>query len=116
MYHDVHRGYYKNFWCDSGWQLALVLYCLDHNIQIVRNTKVFPYKFGRKILGYKPDFIMNGVYVQVKGLKDYRSKRKIEQFPYPLKVFGAREMKPYLKYVIQKYGKDYYKLLETKNG
>ena len=32
------KGWYKGFFCDSSWELAYVIYCLDHNIDIKRNT------------------------------------------------------------------------------
>lgn len=110
---EAHRGWYNGFWCDSSWQLAVIIYCLEHNFEIIRNTKTFPYKFGRKIEGYKPDFIINGKYVEVKGFKDYRSKRKIEQFPFPLVIIDSQSIKPFLSYVQQKYGDDFWKLLEN---
>lgn len=109
---EAHRGYFNNIWCDSSWELALLIYCIDHKIQIVRNSRTFPYKFGKKICGYKPDFIINGNYVEVKGVKDYRSKRKLQQFPFPIKIIDKKEIKKYLQYAENKYGKDFWKLLK----
>ena len=39
------RGWYKGYWCDSSWELAYVIYNLEHNIHFIRNTKGFNYKF-----------------------------------------------------------------------
>lgn len=39
------KGRYKGFYCDSSWELAYVMYCLDHNICIERNTAKFEYVF-----------------------------------------------------------------------
>ena len=32
-------GWYRGIWCDSSWQLAFVIYHLDHNLNIVRNKQ-----------------------------------------------------------------------------
>jgi hypothetical protein len=51
--------------------------------------------------------LFNSTYIEVKGIKDNKSKRKLEWFPYPIKVYGAKEMKPYLKYMEETYGKNW---------
>lgn len=109
----AYRGWYKNFWCDSSWQLALIIYCLQHDIQIVRNTKTFPYPWRKGVKYYKPDFIIQGKYVQVKGNMDYCSKKKLNNFPFPIQVLTKSKMNKYLDYVIKKYGKDFYRLLSN---
>lgn len=108
LYHNVRRGYWNNKWYDSAWELALIVYCHDHNIELTRNTKRFPYKYYNHIEYYNPDFILeDGTYIEVKGIKDSKSKRKIESFPFPLKIYGYKEMKPYLEYMTKTYGKDW---------
>lgn len=108
LYHNVRRGYWNNKWYDSAWELALIVYCHDHNIELTRNTKRFPYKYYNHIEYYNPDFILeDGTYIEVKGIKDSKSKRKIECFPFPLKIYGYKEMKPYLEYMTKTYGKDW---------
>ena len=107
-YHNVKRGYWNGKWYDSSWELALIVYCHDHNIELTRNTRKFPYTWGRHIEYYQPDFIdVDGYYIEVKGIRDNKSKRKMSSFPYPLKVYGYKEMKPYLDYMNEKYGKDW---------
>lgn len=105
------RGYYKDYWCDSSWELAYVIYCEDHNIEVVRNTKYFPYIFNGKERSYFPDFWLPqfDTYVEVKGYMNERSLCKIQQFPSDIKliVLQDKEMRPILEYVIDKYGKDY---------
>ena len=94
------KGYYKNIWCDSSWELAFVIYHLEHNIQFERNWKKFPYIFEDKEYSYIPDFIYpDGTYIEVKGYLDERSLAKAEQFKYKLKILQADEMKPILEYV-----------------
>lgn len=86
---------------------------LDHGKEIVRNTEDFPYTLYNKTLYYRPDFIVDGVYYEVKGVLDGRSKRKLDQFIYPIERIGLREIKPYIKYAKEKYGVRYYELLEA---
>ena len=43
---------------------------------------------------------------------DDENKEKIKQFKFNLKVLYEKDMKPYLTYVVNKYGKDYIKLYE----
>lgn len=113
---SAHRGWYKGYWCDSSWELAFLMWHLDHGVEIVRNTGDFPYEIYGKKRFYRPDFIVNGVYHEIKGVMDGRSKRKLEQFPYPIKKIGAREIKPFLSYARSKYGENFYELLESVVG
>ena len=39
------KGYYKGFYCASTYELAYVIYCLDHNIQIERCKEYFEYEY-----------------------------------------------------------------------
>jgi len=55
---------------DSSWELAVWIYCIDHNIPIVRNYGAISYKFEDKYgkpKHYIPDFIINGKIIEVKG-------------------------------------------------
>jgi hypothetical protein len=107
-----HRGWYKGFYCQSSWELAYVIYNLEHNIIFERNTKGFIYVFENKEHKYYPDFIINGEYIEIKGYKDKKCKAKIEQFKENLKVFERKDMKMYLDYVISKYGENFIFLYE----
>ncbi len=102
-------GWYKGYWCDSSWELAFVIYNLEHGIEFKRNTERFEYEFEGKKRKYIPDFILNdGSYVEIKGFLDNKSKVKIETFKGSLKVLLKDSMKDYLNYVVAKYGNDYY--------
>ena len=109
---EAKRGWYRGIWCDSSWELAFLMYCLDHGKEIVRSTQNFPYPFRNGVKYYRPDFIVEGTYYEVKGVMDGRSKRKITSFPYPLVVVGEKEMRPFIEYAEYRYGKDYWRLLE----
>lgn len=108
------RGYYKGYYCQSSWELAYVIYNLDHNINFIRNKKYFNYIYEDKQRHYFPDFYLPDIdtYIEVKGYYDKLSKVKVEQFQGNLKVLQQSEMQPYLDYVVDKYGKDFYKLYD----
>jgi hypothetical protein len=111
------NGWYKGFWCDSSWELAWVIYNLDHGINFKRNSTGFEYSYEGNIRKYYPDFIIDGFYYEIKGRKNFdsldeREKQKIKQFKQKLIVLYRDEMKPYLEFVISKYGKDYIRLYE----
>lgn len=106
------KGRYLGYWCDSSWELAYVIYCLDNNIEIKRNTKAFNYNFNNKINKYYPDFIVEGNYVEIKGYETERDKEKIKQFPLKIKVLYKKDLEHILTYVKSKYGKNFTLLYE----
>lgn len=112
------QGWYKGYWCDSSWELAWVIYNLDHNISFTRYNGFFEYEFEGKKHKYYPDFLMaNGTIVEIKGAEKLAQwKAKFQQFPKDkiLQVIGKNEIRKYLEYVIQKYGKDFVSLYEKK--
>lgn len=108
------KGWYKGYWCDSSYELAFVIYNLEHGIKFARNTKRFEYEFENKKYYYIPDFIMNdGTYVEIKNFITDRVLAKHEQFPHKLIVIcGKKEISSYLDYVITKYGRNFIELYE----
>jgi hypothetical protein len=105
------KGWYKGFFCDSSWELACVIYCLDNGISIQRNTQKLTYEFEGKIKTYIPDFIIDGELTEIKGYISQQWQAKIKCNP-EVKTLYFKEMKPMLDYVKSKYGKDYIKLYE----
>jgi hypothetical protein len=97
---------------DSGWELAYVLYCLDHNISITRNVKKFPYIYRGRTYGYIPDFICDGQYVEIKGRETQRTFAKYRHFPHPLTILRRDDLKHVFAHVLEKYGKEYWRLFE----
>lgn len=111
------KGWYKGFWCDSSWELAWVIYNIDNQIVFERNNLGFEYNFSGKTHKYYPDFKIGETYYEIKGRRSYEklddeNKNKISSFQHNLVVLYEGEMKPYLDYVIKKYGKDFIKLYE----
>lgn len=105
------RGYYKGYYCQSSWELAYVIYQLEHNVNFKRNTKGFSYKLDGIQRSYFPDFYLidEDTYVEIKGYYDNKTQEKERQFPQDkkLQILKKAEMQPILEYVINKYGKNY---------
>jgi hypothetical protein len=106
------KGWYKNFWCDSSWELAWIIYQLDHNIEFKRNKEGFDYIFKNEKHKYYPDFILldSDEYIEIKGYLTEKVKEKIKQFPYKLNILDKNSIKPYLKYAKQIYGENFIEL------
>jgi hypothetical protein len=111
------KGWYNGFWCDSSWELAWVIYHIDHKINFERNQIGFEYDFLGKKLRYYPDFKIGDIFYEIKGRRTYetldnQTKEKINQFQLTLIVIYEKEMKPILDYVVKTYGKDFIKLYQ----
>ena len=105
-------GWYHKIWCDSSWELAFVVFNLEHDIPIKKNWKKFPYSYKGKVFNYIPDFIVNNEFVEIKGYEREEFTEKIKQFPNTIKIIGAKEITKYLNYVVKKYGKKFIELYE----
>lgn len=111
------RGRYKGYWCDSSWELAYLIFHLEHGIPIQRNKEIFLYVKEGKTYKYTPDFIVDGFYVEIKGWDmGNNMKEKYEYFPHKekFKLLMENEMKVYLQYTIDKYGPNFISLYENK--
>lgn len=108
------KGTYKGYYCDSSWELAYVIYNLDHDIHFERNEQLFPYEYNGKQHKYKPDFIEGNTYIEIKGYFTKQVKAKEEAFPFKLKYIDKNGIKPYMSYVVEKYGENYISLYEDK--
>ena len=62
-----HHGYYKGYWCDSTYELAYLIYCLDHNIKIERCKESFEYEIDGKTHKYHPDFLIDDEIIEIKN-------------------------------------------------
>jgi hypothetical protein len=111
------QGWYKGYYCNSSWELAWVIYQLEHGIKFKRNTTGFPYEFNGKRFKFYPDFILeNGDYVEVKGYTDEKVKAKFSNFPHKLIIIEKHDIKPFIQYTEEKYGNDFIKLYEQKQN
>jgi hypothetical protein len=105
------KGWYKGFFCDSSWELAYVIYCLDYHIDIKRNSEKRQYTWQGVVKNYIPDFIVEGKVTEVKGYKTEQWLAKLEANP-DVTVLYEKELEHILEYVKFKYGKDFISLYE----
>jgi hypothetical protein len=105
-------GWYKGFWCDSSYELAYLIYCLEHSIEIKRNKEGFEYEFKNKKHLFYPDFMVENRYVEIKNFESDLTDAKIYYFPHEIKVIYKKDIKPFLNYTIERYGKDFISLYE----
>ena len=108
-----HHGNYKGIHCDSSWELAYLVYCLEHNIDIKRCTEVRYYTLNKKKCKYFPDFVVNNQIIEIKGYFDKVAKIKSEQNP-DIKVLLYDDLKESLEYTINKYGNKFWEVLYDK--
>ena len=108
-------GTYKGFHCDSSWELAFVIYHLDHNITFQRNLESFAYLYKDIEHKYYPDFIVDDKYIEIKNYDSARNQAKREQFPKDktLITLFRKAMQPYLDYCVDTYGVDFYTLYDS---
>ena len=105
------KGWYKGFFCDSSYELAYLIYCLDHNIDIKRNTEKRKYEYQGTIKNYIPDFIVQGEFVEIKGYKSDQWEAKLKSNP-DIKILYGKDLKEVFEYVNKIYGKDFIRLYE----
>ena len=104
------QGWYKGIHCDSTWELAFLVYYIEHNLYIEKCKEQREYIFNNEKHIYFPDFITNEGIIEVKGRIDKKAIEKQKQNP-DIIVYNKHKMEPFLQYVIEKYGKDFYKKL-----
>jgi hypothetical protein len=97
------KGYYKGYQLDSTYELAYVIYCLDHNIVIERNTRYWEYQYDGKIRKYYPDFIVNNKLVEIKNYKSAITDAKIKSVNEPIEVLYTDDLKSIFSYVSSTY-------------
>ena len=107
------KGWYKGYWCDSSYELAFVVYSLDHGMPFSRNWRAFPYVFEGIPRRWMPDFVLpDGTFVEIKGYLTPQAEAKFAAFPHPLVILRKHDLRPMLEYVVGIYGKDFIRLYE----
>lgn len=108
------KGWYREFYCRSTWELAWIVFQIESNISVLQNKDYFVYSFEGENHKYFPDFIINNVYYEIKGYRNKNVEAKIEQFPKEKKLIlieGKKEIKPFIDYCEKKYGKKFWEVL-----
>ena len=105
------HGYYKGIYCDSTYELAYLIYCLDHNIDIKRCNETFEYEYEGKKHKYHPDFIVNNELIEIKGyytdLVDTKASSITLDKPY--KILYKEDLQEVFEYVAKTYNKRFRK-------
>ena len=97
-------GRYKGFFCDSTYELAFVIYYLDHKLFIERNKERFPYiNAAGKQTFYLPDFITDDGLIEIKGYKSELNDLKLSAVNKPIKILYRKNLKTIFSYIEQQY-------------
>ena len=99
-------GRYNGFYCASTYELAFVIYCLDHNIDIKPCKNAYDYEYKGKHRKYHPDFIINDTIIEIKGywteLVDIKRQAVTDR---PIKILYRSDLGPVFNYINEFYGK-----------
>lgn len=101
-----YNGTYKGIKCDSRWELAFLIYCLDKRKPIQRCNEVFEYKVRGKSHKYYPDFIIRKTIIEIKGKYRKNLKYKLESVQkagYRVLLIDKEKIDKYLNYCYNKY-------------
>lgn len=101
-----YKGTYLGIKCDSRWELAFLIYCLDNNKPIKRCSITFEYIVRNKKHKYYPDFIINKTIIEIKGKYRKNLKAKLNSVlnkGYNIVLIDKTKIKPYLEYCYNKY-------------
>lgn len=112
---------------DSSWELAVWIYHIDNNISIERQPIKLQYEMNGSMHTYFPDFKINGKLVEIKGdhlFDEYGNpifnhkhswKEKYQcMLDNNVIIWKYKDIKPFITYVFQTYGKDYLKQFRVK--
>ena len=101
------KGWYRGFWCDSTYELAFVVWALDHEIPFERNLEFFSYEYQGRVYRWTPDFRLgDGSYIEIKGYLTDQSRAKLEYFYRSLQVLTRADLNRMFEYVHGRYGKN----------
>lgn len=97
------HGWFKGFYLDSNYELAYLIYCLDHDIEIVRNKTAFSYTdSANKDRKFYPDFRVKGKLTEIKGYYTNDLDLKINAVKEPIDVLFPKDLVDVFKYVENK--------------
>lgn len=110
------KGYYKGIYCSSSWELAFVIYHIEHCLNIKQCTEVRTYEFNGKCHKYHPDFVTDVGIFEIKGIKlDDKTRAKLAANPDVILIDRNSIWDPYLSYVVNKYGWGFTNLYDTQS-
>lgn len=95
-------GYYKGIYCGSTYELAFLIWSLDHGEKISRCDQSFTYEYQGETRIYWPDFKIEDKIYEIKGRMQEIDQFKIASCSAIL--IDQQKIKPYIEYVSKKYG------------
>lgn len=100
------KGLYRGFYCDSTYELAFVVYSLDHQQIFQRCTRIYDYFFEDSWHKYYPDFeLEDGSLVEVKGYHTKQVDAKIAAVTdRSIKVLYRKDLDYCFEYILNTYG------------
>ena len=101
-----YKGTYKGIKCDSRWELAFLIYCMDKGKQIQRCNEVFEYQVKGKSHKYYLDFKVKNTIIEIKGKYRKNLKYKLDcvrKAGFKIVLIDKYKIKPYLEYCYKKY-------------
>lgn len=122
---------YKNERFDSSWELAFWIYAEDFQLDVKHEPCDLVYLVNNREHHYFPDFLYNGQLIDIKGdhlindsgnlaavyqtakYKDVAKQQCMNNNN--VIIWKYEDIKPFLKYVQEKYGKDYLKSFKKLN-
>ena len=110
--HGKH-GWYRGIWCDSTYELCFLIYCLDHQIEISRNSTGYPYVVDNIQHNYYPDFIIDNALIEVKGFHTELVDIKLSTVNTPVIILYKKDLKFVFEYVNKNYTKNYQSLYDN---
>lgn len=122
-----HCYLYKDICFDSSWELIFYIWLTDHNINFTYhpNIRLSYFINGQEKL-YFPDFIVDEQLIEIKGNQFFNKNNEPynyynktfwwEKYNFliknNIKILKQKDLKPYINYVFQKYGKLFIKSLK----
>ena len=85
---------------------------MEHDIKIERNYKGYKYIYHGKNHTYYPDFRVNGILTEIKNYRSELTNEKLKSVDERIDIIYTDTIKPYLKYVRNKYGNNFVELYE----
>lgn len=99
-------GHYNDIFMGSTYELVYYIYQIDHGINVQRNEDTFEYQWEGKTHTYRPDFIVNGKYIEIKGyhtpVVDVKTSA-VENAGFAIEVIYLKDLELMMQYVDKKY-------------
>lgn len=126
--HNRRKYIFDNIIFDSSWELAYFVWLKDNNKSFIYHpNKAFEYVIGNTKHSYRPDFFVDGVYIEIKGhhlinnngvlIDPFNNNSELVEKTQCLNdnnVVIITDCNVYIKYVLTNYGKDFFKKCRVK--